>query len=462
MHPLYNDFAEEAEEEMDFTPHTNKDREQLLSALGISSLDELFSDIPDELRDRFQPLEQEPLSEIELTRHIQHLAEQNGDPQSRSVFLGAGVYNHYIPAVVNHVTSRSEFYTAYTPYQAEISQGTLTWMFEFQTAISELYGMDIANSSLYDGASAAAEACLMARDITGKDSVLLAEHFNPIHREVIETYFADSDQQLISAPCSKGKLIRENLQELCDNYDPAAVVVQSPTFLGNLEDLSGLKQAIEPALLIVSTNPISTGLFTPPGEFGADIVVGEGQPLGNPPYHGGPLLGLFATKKEYLRYLPGRISGKTEDDQENEGFVMALQTREQHIKRARATSNICTNQALNALAALIFLSYLGPDGLTKLAELNWDKSHYLADQLTSINGVNLVHSTPFFNEFTIEIPNDNPEWVWTQLQQEGFDLLHPEYLKNKGLHHHLLVACTEMNTKSQMDRLVSTTSEVLR
>ena len=436
---------------MDFIPNTDKDRREMLGDIGANSLEELFSDIPDDLKVKSNIIAREGETEQELKEHVRKIAGRNEEPGDRLNLIGAGLYDHFIPSVVSHVTGRSEFYSAYTPYQAEISQGTLTWMFEFQTAISEITGMEIANASMYDGGSATAEAVLMAQEYLGEDKVIVADTLNPRYREVIETYLPLEEKQIIELGNKDGRIDREELEEILDEEGSVAgLVVQSPNYFGIVEDLGGLKEKLDKAFLMVSTNPISLGLLEPPGSFGADIVVGEGQPLGNPINFGGPLLGLFATKKDYLRYLPGRVSGKTVDDDGDEGYVMALQTREQHIKRERATSNICTNQALNALAATVYLSSLGPHGLKTLARINWDRAHYLAGKLVDIPGVELAWDQPFFNEFTIRVP-ENPEEIWENLREEGIDLLHPEELGEAGPEKGFLVAVTEKVKKEEMD-----------
>ncbi len=439
---------------MDFIPNTDKDRREMLGDIGAGSLEDLFSDIPDDLEVKGDLLDKEAETEQELKENVREIARRNEEPGDRLTLIGAGLYDHFIPSVVSHVTGRSEFYSAYTPYQAEISQGTLTWMFEFQTAIAELTGMEIANASMYDGGSAAAEAVLMAQEYLDKDKVIVADTLNPRYRDVIETYLPLEGKQVIELGSENGRIDRKELDEILNEEDSiAGLVVQSPNFLGIVEDLEGLKEKLGEAFLMVSTNPISLGLLEPPGSFGADIVVGEGQPLGNPINFGGPLLGLFATRKEYLRYLPGRVSGKTVDREGEEGYVMALQTREQHIKRERATSNICTNQALNALAATVYLSSLGPKGLKSLAKINWDRAHYLADRLVDITGVELAWDQPFFNEFAIRVEK-NPEELWERMKEKGVDLLHPEKLKKTGPEKGFLIAVTEKVSKSEMDEFV--------
>jgi len=439
---------------MDFIPNTESDRREMLGDIGVNSIEELFSDIPDRLKVGADLLGEEGETEFELKENVTRIANRNEKPGDRLTLIGAGLYDHFIPSVVSHVTGRSEFYTAYTPYQAEISQGTLTWMFEFQTEIAELTGMEIANASMYDGGSAAAEAVLMAQEYLNKEKIVVAETVNPRYREVIETYLPSEEKQVIELGTTKGRINREELDAILSREDSiAGLVVQSPNYLGIVEDLDGLKEALGDSFLIVSSNPISLGLLEPPGSFGADIVVGEGQPLGNPMNFGGPLLGLFATRKDYLRYLPGRVSGKTVDREGNEGYVMALQTREQHIKRERATSNICTNQALNALAATVYLASIGPSGLKSLARINWDKAHYLASELEKLPGVKLGWDQPFFNEFAVEVPGDIRA-LWNKMKQEGIDLLHPDQLKPVGWEDGFLIAVTEMVSKGEMDEFV--------
>lgn len=439
---------------MDFISNTESDRREMLGDIGVNSIEELFSDIPDRLKVGADLLGEEGETEFELKENVTKIANRNEKPGDRLTLIGAGLYNHFIPSVVSHVTGRSEFYTAYTPYQAEISQGTLTWMFEFQTEIAELTAMEIANASMYDGGSAAAEAVLMAQEYLNKEKIVVAETVNPRYRDVIETYLPSEEKQVIELGTTKGRINREELDAILSREDSiAGLVVQSPNYLGIVEDLEGLKEDLGDSFLIVSSNPISLGLLEPPGSFGADIVVGEGQPLGNPMNFGGPLLGLFVTRKDYLRYLPGRVSGKTVDREGSEGYVMALQTREQHIKRERATSNICTNQALNALAATVYLASIGPSGLKSLARINWDKAHYLAGELEKLPGVKLGWNQPFFNEFAIEVRGDTRA-LWNKMKQEGIDLLHPNHLKQVGWEDGFLIAVTEMVSKGELDEFV--------
>ncbi|MFP4588624.1 MAG: aminomethyl-transferring glycine dehydrogenase subunit GcvPA [Candidatus Acetothermia bacterium] len=439
---------------MDYLPTSEEQQEEMLAELGVESVEELFEDIPAEIRDRFEPTGIDGHDEMAVDNKLTELASKNDSSSNRTQFLGGGVYDHFIPSLVDHVTGRSEFYTAYTPYQAEISQGTLTWMFEFQSHVAELTGMDIANSSMYDGASATAEAVHLCLRVREGNKAIVAENLNPRYRQVLETYLPGSENEIIDLPSEGGRIDRKKLQELIEEEEGiASVVLQSPNYFGLVEDLGEIEEYLNDEMLVVATNPLSLGIFEPPGNFGADVVTGEGQPLGNPPNYGGPLLGLFATKKEYIRALPGRVSGLTTDNQGNEGYVMALQTREQHIRRENATSNICTNQALNALAATVYLTSLGPEGFQEVARLNWDKAHYLASRIEEISGFSLEWDAPFFNEFTVRVEG-GAEKAWKELHRAEIDTLHPKYLYPLGLKEHLLIAVTEKRTHGEMDRLV--------
>lgn len=446
---------------IEFIPHTPEDIAEMLEAIGVGSIDELFADIPAEVLKRYEPLGLEPKSELEVARELRKLAAENLDLTEFISFLGGGIYDHFIPAVVEHLISRSEFYTAYTPYQAEISQGTLTWMFEFQTMVCELTGMEVANSSMYDGATALAEAMFMAARVTGKRRFLLTASVSPHYRRVLQTYAWAAELELIELPYDEqGQLDRAALDRaLASGPEIGGLLIQSPNFFGVVEDLEGLKDRLGQAFLIVSVNPISLGLLKPPGEFGADIVVGEGQVLGNPPNFGGPLLGLFATRQKYLRQMPGRVSGQTVDAEGKVGYVMALQTREQHIRRERATSNICTNEALCALAATVWLAALGKEGLRELAELNLQKAHYLAERISRIKGYRLKFAGPFFNEFVVQLPRGRkPGELLAALRKAkilgGLDL------SPYGLEDSILVAVTEKWTKAELDLFVERLKEV--
>ena len=430
---------------MEYIPHTPADIEKMLRAIGVEDVEELFSDIPPEIRGRYRPLGLAPSPELEVKRELERLAARN---RRLIPFVGLGLYDHYIPAVVDEVAARSEFYTAYTPYQAEISQGTLTWMFEYQTMICELTGMEVANASMYDGATALAEAVLMARRIVGGDRVLVPRSLNPFHREVLATYARGAGVELLELPYDgTGRLVLDGVPE-----GTIALVVQQPNGLGVIEDLRGLKERLGRAFLIVSVYPISLGLLEPPGRFGADIVVGEGQPLGNPLSFGGPLLGIFATRKEYVRMMPGRVSGRTVDAAGKEGYVMTLQTREQHIRRERATSNICTNSALCALRATVYLAALGPEGLRRVALLCLERAHRLAEAIAEIPGFELALGGPFFNEFAVRCPD--PGAAVMRLYGKGIAVAPPEHVGRMGMSDAFLVAVTEKRTDAELEAFV--------
>jgi glycine dehydrogenase subunit 1 len=386
--------------------NTPADREAMLAQIGIRSVADLFQSIPESLRlDR--PLDVPPaLTEIELTQHLQQLAGRNMPADTAVCFLGGGSYDHFIPAVVDAVAGRSEYYTAYTPYQAEASQGSLQAFFEYQTLICQLAGMDLANASLYEGGSAVAEAVLMAIRITGRHGkVLLAESLHPEYRLTVETYLANLDARPETLPTPHGFLDPDDLARAIDDQT-ACVVVQHPNFFGCLEEVEALAAAAHArgALFIVSFDPISLGLLKRPGQYGADIAVAEGQSLGNPMVFGGPYLGLLACRKEYVRQMPGRLVGQTVDRNGNRCWVLTLGTREQHIRREKATSNICTNQGLFALRATVYLAALGPQGLKETAELCVRKAHYAAERLARVAGLPPKFDRPFFKEFTIEVP----------------------------------------------------------
>jgi glycine dehydrogenase subunit 1 len=430
-----------------YIPHTKKDIEEMLAVVGLPDMEALFSDIPKEVRRRFQPLGLPSRDEIWVSRYITGLSERSTG-RNLIPFLGAGLYDHYVPAVVNHILSRSEFYTAYTPYQAEISQGTLTWMFEYQTMVCELTGMEVANASMYDGATALAEAVYMAVRTTGGKTVLVPRSLNPHVREVLSTYAWAAGLKIVDVPYNEeGRLF---LSEIPD--DTCALIVQEPNFFGVVEDLSGLKERLGKAFLIVYVNPIALGVLEPPGKFGADAVVGEGQVLGLPLSFGGPLLGLFATKMEYLRRMPGRLSGRTVDAEGKEGYVMAFQTREQHIRREQATSNICTNSALCALAATVYLAALGPEGLRRVALLSMERAHALAERIFSLPGFRPAFSGPFLYEFAVSSPK--AEAAVKKLREAGIAVASPSLLEKCGLKNAFLVAVTEKRTPEELDLFV--------
>jgi glycine dehydrogenase subunit 1 len=432
---------------MRYIPNTDLDRKEMLSAIGRSSIEELFSDIPEQVRQRFRPVGILAKSEMEVKEELEALSRDNEVSGAISL-LGGGVYDHYIPSVVSHMTARSEFYTAYTPYQPEMSQGTLTAMFEFQTLICELTGMEIANSSMYDGGTALAEAAMMAVRISGKKRIAVSRALFSNYRRVLDTYCWASGIEIIEIPIEKG---RSDLSDIPGNL--GGVILQSPNALGVIEDLADVKGIIGDALLIVAVNPISLGILNPPGQFGADIVVGEGQPLGLPASFGGPFLGLFATRMEYLRQVPGRVVGQTVDAEGKIGYTMAAQTREQHIRRQKATSNICTNAQLCALSATVYLASLGSDGLRQLALINLQKAHYLADRLNRLPGYFLAFDSPFFNEFVLQVPGD-PDNIREKLREEKILIGDPSNLESLGISGALCFAVTEKRSKAELDEVV--------
>jgi glycine dehydrogenase subunit 1 len=436
-----------------FTPHTDADRAAMLAAIGVGSVEELFASIPSELRLQ-GPLDLPPaLSELEARRELARRAGANRGADRLACFAGAGAYDHYVPAVVDTVVSRSEFCTAYTPYQAEVSQGTLQAIYEYQSLVCRLFGMEAANASMYDCASALAEAVHMACDITRRRKIVLPATLNPSWAAVARTYghglgvpFETADARgPVTDPAAVAALV---------GPDTAAVVVQQPNFFGCIEDAAALAAAAHAAgaLVIAAVDPVSLGLLAPPGEWGADIAVAEGQSLGIPLSFGGPYLGMMATKKAHVRNLPGRIVARTTDVDGRTGYVLALQTREQHIRRERASSNICTNQALCALAASVYLSWAGPGGLAEVARQSHAKSHYLAGRIAGLKGF-AIDPASFFKEFVARTPVPAAEIVAAGLDRGllcGVDLgrFKPEWRDR------LLVAVTEKRTREEMDRMV--------
>ncbi|MDA8228268.1 MAG: aminomethyl-transferring glycine dehydrogenase subunit GcvPA [Desulfitobacterium hafniense] len=445
---------------MNYVPNTAAQREEILKRIGVKSVEDLLADIPQTVRLN-RPLAVEGgMSEQELVRHVKNLVSLNGNTEEYSSYLGAGAYEHYIPSFVDQLLLRSEFYTAYTPYQPEISQGTLQAIYEYQSLICELTGMDVSNASMYDGASALAEAALMACDATRRTKVLVLQTVHPEYREVLATYLRSRSFEMMEVPYKEGCSDLDNAEKLLTE-EIACLVIQTPNFFGSIEageELARLAHS-KGALLVVAVNPVSLGLLKPPGEYGADIVVGEGQAFGNPLNFGGPYLGFLACRDKHVRRMPGRIVGATKDRNGKKGFVLTLQAREQHIRRERATSNICSNEALCALAFTIHLSALGKAGLSNLAYLNLQKAHYAAKQISSLPGMNLAFEAPFFNEFVIKT-EINPSKINQELIKHkivgGLDLsrFYPE------LANHLLFCVTETKTKEDIDRLVTRLGEL--
>lgn len=445
-----------------FIPHTDQEREEMLLAIGLERLEQMFEAVPEQYR--FPKLNLPPaLTEMEVAGELELLAGENESTRDLICFLGAGAYNHYIPAVVDSILRRGEFYTAYTPYQPEISQGTLQAIFEYQSLIAALTGMDVSNASHYDGATAVAEAVTMAMAVfrDKRKKVILSPSLHPQYRQVLRTYNPGNDLILVGdEPGADLHASPESLLRHLDN-NTALVIVQYPDFLGRIYDYSTLAEAVHKAgaLLAVSVNPMALGLLTPPGDFGADIVTGEGQPLGVPLSFGGPYLGIFATKNEYVRKMAGRLVGETVDNRGQRAYVLTLTSREQHIRREKATSNICTNQGLIALAATIYMSALGKHGLHQVAELCYHKAHYAAEQIAKIPGYKLWSADPFFNEFVLQCPRPVDQ-INAYLLEEGilggYDLSQ-DY---PGMENCMLLAFTELNTREQIDLLVEILEEV--
>ena len=430
-----------------YIPNTEEDRRAMLVTIGVGAAAELFADIPSQHRNPALNLPP-PLSEPELRRELSRMAAANRPAGEMPCFLGAGAYRHFIPSVVNHIISRGEFVTAYTPYQPEISQGTLQTIFEFQSLVCELTGMDVSNASMYDGASALTEACLMAAAITGRRRVALLSTIHPHYEAVLRTYAA-------------GRKLAVDVMEPADvalSAEHACLAVQQPNFFGCLEDVTALaeKARAAGALYIVAADPISLGLFRPPGEYGADVVVAEGQSLGIPLSFGGPYLGIFAAREKYVRQMPGRIVGRTTDSEGRTGYVLTLQTREQHIRRERATSNICSNEQLVALAATVYLCALGRQGLRRIAELCYHKAHYAAEAIAVLPGYSLPLEGAFFKEFVVRCPRPPEETNAALLERGIIGGLDVSDQIEKGM----LLCVTEMNSREEIDGLVTALREV--
>lgn len=427
---------------MPYIPNSEDDVQKMLETIGVSTIEDLFSTIPDSLR-LTELLNLPPaLPEPELIKHINDLAASNS-PGCLS-FMGGGLYNHFIPPVVWSIAMRPEFATAYTPYQAEVAQGTLQTIYEFQTHVCRLTGMDVANASMYDGATSVAEAVILAVNHTGRNKIVLSETVNPLYREVVQATLSGRDIDIITIPFINGVTDVDRLGEYIDDYT-ACLVLAQPNFFGHLEDLEVGEHSIHDAggLFVTVFDPISLGVLKTPAEYKADIAVGEGQSLGIPLSFGGPLLGLFAARKEFVRKIPGRLVARTEDVEGKSGFVLTLQTREQHIRRDKATSNICTSEALCATAATIYMSLMGKAGLPRVARLSMERAHYLADKIASISGYSIWSTHPFFKEFVIQTPVPPGEILAETAKvgiKAGIDL--GRYFPQ--LDHHLLVAVTEM------------------
>ena len=437
---------------MSYIPHTANETQQMLGAIGVDSIDALFEAVP--ATHRFPELDlPPPMSEMEVAAEMLAISEANDHAQDFAIFRGAGAYHHFIPSVVNHMLLRGEFYTAYTPYQPEISQGTLQATYEYQSMMCALTGMDAANASHYDGATSLAEAVTVALEVARhkRKKVILSHAIHPQYREVVRTYHQGRDIRIIGDR-GRGEIV--DLMEMLDE-NTAMLAVQYPDFFGQIDDLAALADAVHQAgaLLVMVANPMALSIFKSPGELGADIVVGEGQPMGVPLGYGGPYLGYFAIRQKYVRRIAGRIIGETLDADGKRAFVMTLRPREQDIRRERASSNICTNQGLMALAASVYMALMGKNGLRKVGELNYYKAHYAANELNRLDGYSVDMSKPFFNEFVVACPRPIADINQALLAEGiigGLDLgAHYFHLNDR-----MLLCVTEMNAKEEIDRLV--------
>ncbi|HEV2884004.1 MAG TPA: aminomethyl-transferring glycine dehydrogenase subunit GcvPA [Pyrinomonadaceae bacterium] len=442
---------------MRYIPNSPAERAEMLQRVGLNSAEELFDSIPKELRLSRNLRTPAALSEIELLAGFEQLAARNAGAR-RAGFLGAGAYQHYIPTVVDHIISRSEFFTAYTPYQPEISQGTLQAIFEFQTLVCQLTGMEVANASMYDGSTALAEAVLMAERVTKRSKVVACGAIHPEYLEVVNTYVQHAGIEFVHAGADEttGQASIQGLQDLLDDKT-AALVVQSPNFFGCIEDVAALAERAHSvgALLVVAvTEAISLGLLKSPGACGADIAVAEGQSFGVPVSFGGPYVGLFATREKYARQIPGRLVGEAYDKEGRRGFVLTLATREQHIRREKATSNICTNEGLIALAATVYLETMGRRGLQEVAQQCAQKAAYAVKRISAINGFSIPHSAPRFNEFVVRAPSAAKQLLARLASEKNITggLALSRYFKDRP--NDLLVCVTEINSRAEIDALV--------
>jgi glycine dehydrogenase subunit 1 len=441
---------------MTFNPHTDGDRVAMLEATGVNAVEEFFTPVPQ--RVRFPELDLPPmLTELEATDHLATFAARNDASPAQDVYLGAGSYRHFIPATVGQILARGEFYTAYTPYQPEVAQGTLQVIYEFQSLVAALTGMDVANASMYDGATALAEGALMTVSASrGRRRIIVAPTVHPAYRAVLRTYLEGLDLDLVEIPLENSGFMTspdDIAPHLTD--DLACVVVQYPNFFGGIEQIETVAELAHArgGALVVSTYPIPLGLLQPPGELGADVVAAEGQSLGVPQGYGGPYVGLLASRQSYVRQMPGRLAGMTTDTDGKRGFVLTLQTREQHIRREKATSNICTNQGLMATAATVYMATLGPEGFREVARRCYQNAHYLGEQVSGVQGYTLATSGPFFHEFVVSTPAPARDVLASLLEQGihgGLDLA----TVDPTLDRYLLMSATEMNTRQSIDRLV--------
>ncbi len=443
---------------MSYVPHTDEEIKQMLEAIGVSSIDELFKDIPQSLRTKSFNIPSGK-SEFEVTQKLRHLSTKNATGLVN--FVGAGFYDHIIPAAVDAIASRSEFYTAYTPYQPECSQGWLQAIYEYQSMVCELTGLDVSNASLYDGGTALYEAAMMAIRLTGRNKIIMDSGVNLIYRTMLYTYTSNLSIEFVEIPVVHGKSSRDELFKHLDDKT-AAVIIQNPNFFGVVDDYSDVVERVHKfgSLAIASVYPVSLGMLKSPGEMGFDIATGEGQSLGIPLSFGGPYLGFMSARKELVRQMPGRIVGATVDSEGKRGFVLTLQTREQHIRRERATSNICSNEALCALRAAIFVALLGKDGLGELAQNNYQRAEFAKEKLSGISGVEVKRSSSTFNEFTVMLPRPADEIVHRMIDK-GFACGFPLGRFYKGMDNYLLIAVTEKRTKEEIQSLAASLGAVL-
>lgn len=438
---------------MKYSPHTDNDKKEMLDVIGASSPEDLFKSIPKEFRIERLDLP-DGISELELKESVMKKAGKNYPATKLLSFLGGGAYEHYIPQAVESIISRGEFLTAYTPYQAEASQGTLQAIYEYQSLICELTGMDVANASMYDGASALAEAVLLAVRETGRPGVIFSSSLHPEYKQVMRTYLEGYKINFTELPHSEGLYDEALLKKEVDDTT-ACVIVQNPNFFGCIERADRIEPVCHArgALLIACVNPVSLGLLRSPGEYNADIAVGEGQPLGIPLSYGGPYLGFFAVKEKHMRKMPGRVSGMTKDVEGNRGFVLTMQAREQHIRREKATSNICTNEGLMALAACVYLSLMGKEGIREVARQNILRSHYLKDKILKLSGFELMFQAPSFNEFVVRCGKD-PDKIIGNLLKHGVVGGLPLGKTFPEMKNCMLICVTETKSKADLDRFV--------
>ncbi|BDQ35387.1 aminomethyl-transferring glycine dehydrogenase subunit GcvPA [Pseudodesulfovibrio portus] len=432
---------------MPFVPHTENEVREMLAVIGVDSVEDLFAEITEEMRPKSFELP-EGLSEMDVLAKLEAMAAKNAT--DRTSFLGAGFYDHYIPAAVDALTMRGEFYTAYTPYQPEASQGTLQAIFEYQTAVTRLLGMECANASVYDGGTALYEALMMAVRKTKRRKIIVSEALNPIYRVMLGSYTRNLDIEFVTVPHKEGRTDIDGLKKAIDT-DTAALLVQNPNFFGSINDFTDLFTACREAkaVSIVSAYPVLQTLLKTPGEMGADVAVAEGQSLGLPLSFGGPYLGIMTCTKKMVRQMPGRIVGRTVDSNDRTGYVLTLQAREQHIRRQKATSNICSNQSLCALRALVHMCALGELGLKRAARVSVERAHICAERLTAIDGVDMLTRGPFGNEFAVTLPVNAFEAI-AKLTARGFVPGFPLGRYYEGLENGLLVACTEKTSEEQI------------